>query len=331
MKIIICDDSVNLTRDIQYEVETLKRELPGAEILVYEYFDDKREEFLNEIADADAIINTVVQMDREAMSRAKKLKCLALNGVGYNMADVDAATDHGIMVCPASEYCTDEVSEHTFALILALNRGLRTFIYAAENHIWDYRAAGILKRLKGQTIAIFGYGKIGKSVAQKAKAFGLRVLVVSGHMTQQQAQQEGVQLVSWEEAFAQADIITNHMPLSAKSTGYYNYEKFSAAKRSPLFINTGRGASVNEDDLLRALNEGLIGGAGLDVLESEIIDFEKVKFLGRDNVIITPHVAFYSGQSEHDLQTIACYSVIYALKNQPEKISRILNKKELGM
>lgn len=331
MKIVICDDHPNLQRDIPYEVRTLQEHLPDAEIEVYEYSENDPADFYRHISDADGIINTVCPMNEDTFSHAKKLKCLAQNGVGYNMVDVPAATAHGIMVCPASEYCTDEVAEHTMALILALRRGLRVFIADVENRIWDYRRAGVLKRLHGQTIAIFGYGKIGKAVAEHARAMGMQVLVVSQHLSAEGAVKDGVEVVSWEEAFERADVLSNHMPLRAQSEDYFNYEKFSHAKKAPLFINTGRGASVNEADLARALDEGLISGAGLDVLKSEIVDFDQVPFLGRSNVILTPHVAFYSGQSELDLQTMSCESVIFGLKGHPEKIARLLNKKELGI
>lgn len=331
MKIVICDDRPNLMRDIPYEVKMLEDNLPGAEVEVYEYKEDDLPDFYQHISDADAIINTVCVMNNGAFNHAKKLKCLAQNGVGFNMVDVPAATAHGVMVCPASEYCTDEVAEHAMALILALRRGLRTFIMDAENRVWDYHRAGTLKRLSGETLAVFGYGKIGKAVAQRARAMGMHVLVVSNHLSAQDAAADQVEVVNWKEAFERADVISNHMPLRADSEGYFDYEKFSCAKQQPLFINTGRGASVNEDDLVRALDEGLIAGAGLDVLKSEIIDFDNVPFLGRNNVILTPHVAFYSGQSELDLQTMSCNSVIYAMTGHPEKIARLLNKKELGM
>ena len=330
MKIVICDYRADLARDLAYEETLLKNALPGVEIVVYEYRDDKAD-LIRTVADADAVINTYVQFDREVFAGAKKLRCIALNAVGYNMVDVAAATEHGVWVCPAAEYCTTEVAEHALALIFALGRGLRKYIDDVEHHIWNYMGAGEIERISGKTIAIFGFGKIGKAMAEKCQALGLRVLVVSQSLTEEKAAALGVKKVDWGYAFEHADILSNHMALKPETHAYFNREKFERAQRRPFFINTGRGDSVVEDDLVDALDRGLLRGAGLDVLSSENVDFSKLKLLGRDNVIITPHAGFYSVQAARDLQDISCAAVIGALTGRPERISKIVNQKELGL
>lgn len=330
MKVVICDYKTDLARNVEYEKELLKKAFPEVQIETYEYHDDKKE-LISVVADADAVINTYIDFDREILSQCKKLKVIALNAVGYNMVDVAAATEYGVMVCPAAEYCTVEVAEHTMALLLALCRALRKYITSVENHVWDYTIGGNVERISGKTMTIFGFGKIGKAVAQRAQAMGIKVQVVSSSLRPEAAEALGVKLVDCDTALETSDILSNHQALNEKTAGYFDLEKFARCRRRPIFINTGRGGSVVEDDLVEALDKGYISAAGLDVLSSENVDFSQLKLLGRDNVIITPHVGFFSVQAARDLQDIACNTVICALKQEYDGISKIVNRAELGL
>ncbi len=330
MKIVICDYKTDLARDLEYEKNLLKSALPNVEIVVYEYRDNKAE-LIDVLSNADAVINTYVTFDREVLSQCKQLKIIALNAVGYNMVDVSAASEFGVMVCPASEYCTTEVAEHTIALIFALCRGLRKYIYSIENHVWDYTLGGNLERISGKTLTIFGFGKIGKAVALRAQALGMNVQVVSHSLRPENARELGLELVDCDTALATSDIISNHQALNAQTAGFFDLEKFRRCAKQPLFINTGRGGSVVQEDLVTALDEGMIRAAGLDVLDSESPDLFSLKLLGRDNVIITPHVGFYSVQAARDLQDISCHTIICAMKGNYDGISCIVNRKALRL
>lgn len=331
MKVVICDYKTDLARPLEYEEGLLKKELPDVEVVVYEYRDENKQEFIELMKDADAVINTYVDFDREILSQCKKLKVIALNAVGYNMVDVAAATEFGVMVCPAAEYCTAEVAEHTMALLFALCRALRKYVESIENHVWDYTLGGQVERISGKTMTIFGFGKIGKAVAQRAQAMGMKVQVVSGSLKPETAAELGVTLVDCDTALETSDILSNHQALNEKTAGYFDLEKFKRCKRQPIFLNTGRGGSVVEDDLVEALDRGYIRAAGLDVLASENVDFGSLKLLGRDNVIITPHVGFFSVQAARDLQDIACNTVTCALKGDYDGISKIVNRAELKL
>lgn len=330
MKVVICDYKTDLARNVEYEKELLRKAFPDVQIETYEYHDDKKE-LISIVADADAVINTYIDFDREILSQCKKLKVIALNAVGYNMVDVAAATEYGVMVCPAAEYCTVEVAEHTMALLFALCRALRKYVTSIENHVWDYTIGGNVERISGKTMTIFGFGKIGKAVAQRAQAMEIKVQVVSGSLKPEAAEALGVKLVDCDTALETSDILSNHQALNEKTAGYFNLEKFARCKRRPIFINTGRGGSVVEDDLVKALDDGYISAAGLDVLASENVDFSQLKLLGRDNVIITPHVGFFSIQAARDLQDIACNTVICAMKQEYDGISKIVNRAELKL
>lgn len=332
MKIVICDYAADLGRPYEYEIGLLKAALPDAKVVVYEYRDENKQEFIELMRDADAAINTYVTFDREILSQCGKLKYIALNAMGYNMVDVAAATEFGVMVCPVAEYCTEEVAEHTLALMLALCRGLRKYIKDIENHVWDYMGAGEIERISGKTITIFGFGRIGKAVALRCLALGLNVQVVSGSLKAEAAEALGLKLVDWQTALETSDILANHMSMNAKNANFFDLSKFErAADRKPLFLNTGRGGTVVQDDLVKALDMGYLRGAGLDVLDSENPNFSTLKLLGRDNVIITPHAGFYSIQSARALQDIACATVISAMTGKYDEIGKIVNKKELNL
>ena len=331
MKIVICDYPVDLDRNLEYEFSQLRQAFPSAELVSFAYRDDP-EALIDVLRDADAVINTYVAFDRGILSQCRQLKCIALNAVGYNMVDVEAATEYGVWVCPAAEYCTVEVAEHTLALIFALSRGLRKYIQDIENHIWDYKGPREIERISGKTVTIFGFGKIGRAAAQRMLALGLKVQVVSRSLRAEEAERLGVRLVDWETAMATSDILSNHMEMNAQNAGFFNLDKFRrAAEKRPLFINTGRGGTVVEDDLVQALDLGWLRGAGLDVLADENVDFSTLKLLHRDNVILTPHAGFYSLQSAKDLQDIACQTVIAALSGHPERISKIVNPQARSM
>lgn len=332
MKIVLCDYKTDLNRPYEYEIDLLKKALPEAEVVVYEYKDENKAEFIELMKDADAAINTYVTFDREILSQCKKLKSIALNGMGYNTVDVEAATEAGVMVCPVAEYCTEEVAEHTMALMFALCRGLRKYIKDIEGHVWDYMGAGELERISGKTVTIFGFGRIGKAVALRCQAMGMKVQVVSGSLREETAQALGLKRVDWETALATSDILANHMAMNAKNANFFDLAKFEkAAAKRPLFINTGRGGTVVQDDLVTALDKGYIRGAGLDVLDSEDPDLASLKLLGRDNVIVTPHAAFYSVQSAQALQDIACETTIAAMTGEYDKIGKIVNKADLKL
>lgn len=332
LKIVLCDYKTDLARDLDYEVDRLKTAFPGAQIIIYEYTDDKKTEFIDLVRDADAVITTYVTFDRKVLEACQNLKVIALNMMGYNIVDLGAASEKGVLVCPVAEYCTVEVAEHTLALLLAVARGLRTYIFDIEKGIWDYTAASEVERIEGKTLTIFGFGRIGREVSKRCQAMGLKIQVVSRSLKPERATELGVTLVDWKTAMATSDIISNHMQMNEQNANFFDLAKFEAAKEKvPIFLNTGRGGTVVQGDLVTALDNGYIRAAGLDVLDSEAPDLAATGLLGRNNVIITPHSAFYSIQSAKALQDIVCDSVIFGLNGEYDKVSKIVNKDALKL
>ena len=318
MKLVLCDEPAALRRNTGYEVARLQAAFPDSQVVVHTYQD--RETLLEQLQDADGCITGFLPLGEEVFARCPKLKAVSVNATGYDKIDLDAARRHGIAVCALRNYCTEEVAEHTMALMLAAARRLKVHQYRLEgDKVWAYRLAAPVYRLSGQTLAIFGFGRIGQAVGARARAFGLKLLAVDPYLPPEIAEAHGARLASPEEAAREADIITNHMNVSDETRAYFNRSFFRSLRRKPIFLNLGRGASVDEPALLEALEQGQICAAALDVLAEEQPSPAGHPLFGREDVIITPHAAFYSEQSIRTLQDRSCDNLIAILRGEPEK------------
>lgn len=325
MKIMISDYAPTLKRNTAYEVEYLKKNIPDADVEVVLYEDSNRIDWLEKLKEVDGLITAFIPVDEVVLDRAEKLRCISVNATGYNTVDLEAARKHDVKVCYVREYCTQDVAEHTMAMLLASARELKHYTADIEQrHLWSYTSSNTVSRLEGSTLAIFGFGKIGQAVAERARAFGMQILAVDPRLPENVAAKFGAVLVDPQEAFAQADYITNHMRQTEENSGYFNYEAFRKMKKKPVFLNMARGEAVVEADLVRALDEELLRGAALDLLCDENPDLDSHPLLGRENVILTPHMAFYSVQSMRNLQTISCDNLIGCLTGRYEKVDTLL-------
>ncbi len=324
MKILICDYANVCETDYTLTIQSIRAVLRDAEVIVHHYAG--KEDLYRQAADADGMITAFLPLDEAFFAQAKRLKCVSVNAVGYGNIDLAAAQNAGVGICHIAEYCTQEVAEHTFALMNALNRNLKYYTRQVEQLLhWEYHSIPGGSTLSGQTLAIFGFGRIGRRVAALAQAYGMRVLAVDPYVSASDAQNSGAALVTSQEAFARADVITNHMNLTRENYHFFDDRAFGQLKRGPLFINVARGACVDEAALIRALDDGKIRGAGLDVLEAEEPVLAGHPLLNRDNVLITPHSAFYSRQSMERLQTISGSNLAYYLNHEPEKVHRVVS------
>jgi D-3-phosphoglycerate dehydrogenase len=324
-KIIITDYPASMMPSHDYEKEILSRCLPGCEIEVYPYTGDKSA-FLKAISGASGILTGFLPIGREEMNAAPALKCISLNATGYDNVDLSEASRRGIAVCAVGEYCTEDVAEHTIALMLALAKNLKH--YAADidvRGIWRYDSVQPPMRVGEMTLGIFGFGKIGRCTAKKALALGMTILACDPYIDSAAAAEYKTTLVSAEEIYERAHIIVNHTQLSESSAAMFCASAFKKMRQKPLFINVARGASVVEADLADALDGGHIRGAALDVLSGENPDLQNHPLAGRENVIITPHAAFYTTASLAALQEISCKNLGCCLRGEPEKAFKLVN------
>ncbi|KAI4444527.1 Glycerate dehydrogenase [Schaedlerella arabinosiphila] len=327
MKILISDYRASMMPSHDYEIQVLRKGLPDAEIEVYEYSDEKRAEFYEKLQNTNALLTAFIRMDREALEHAPNLQVISINATGYDCVDLPEATKRSIGVCPVGEYCTWDVAEHTIALMLALNKNLKEYTYDIEKkHVWEYSISNIPTRILNQTLGIFGFGKIGKAVAKMARGLGMQVIAMDIADKKEEAEKLGVEMVAAEEIYERADVISNHMNLGAGNRDYFTIREFRRMKRHPIFLNMARGVSINEEDLAQALDEGILRGAGLDVLSDETPKLEGHPLVNRRNLIITPHAAFFSKEAFEDMQRISCENIVHFVKGEKENVFRLVNE-----
>lgn len=239
--------------------------------------------------------------------------------VGYDRVDVEAATRHGVMVANSPRFCMEEVSDHAAMLILAGARKLPQQIYAAARHGWDRAAAlaqmGPVFRLTGKSLGFVAFGKIARLTAEKLRGFGMRYLACDPYVTAEEVRPWGVELVSLDELCRRADVVSMHALLNASTRHLLGEAQFRAMKPTAYFVNTSRGATVDEAALIRALREGWIAGAALDVLETEPPAPDN-PLLGMPNVLLTPHTAGYSVDSLAQNRRETIEEVVHVLAGQ---------------
>lgn len=325
MKVLITDFPDSMMPTHELETQILTNGLADCQVEVYPYTGDKAE-LLTKVADAAAILTAFLPIDAEVMDAAPKLKCISLNATGYDNVDLQEATRRGIGVFPVGEYCTEDVAEHTIAVTLALAKNLKRYTADIDvRHLWQYDAPEPMQRIEEMTIGIFGFGKIGRCVAKKAQGLSMRVIACDPYVDAELAREMGVELVEPGDIYARADVITNNMKQNETNVAMFSKEAFEQMAKRPLFINMGRGASVVEADLVAALDSGKLRGCALDVLADETPDLANHPLVGRDNVIITPHAAFYTTTSIIKLQQISCDNIVYYLKGEKEKVFKLVN------
>jgi len=254
------------------------------------------------------------------IAAAKKCQVIARYGIGLDNIDVEAATERGIIVTNVPSYCIDEVSDHSMGLLLACARKIPRFDHAVKNGVWDQNIGPEMNRIRGKTLGIVGFGRIGQAIIPKAKAFGLIINVCSPRTAPECIQQHGAQKVSFQELLSTSDFITIHAPLTSETRYMFSYAEFRAMKPTAYLINTARGGIVDTPALTTALRNAEIAGAGLDVLETEPPE-ENEELLTLENAIVTPHAAFVSKDAILELEVTAARCVAQVLTGQlPESV-----------
>jgi D-3-phosphoglycerate dehydrogenase len=219
-------------------------------------------------------------------------------GVGVDSVDLRAATDLGIIVANVPDYCIDEVANQTLSMILALIRKMAFFDQKVKSGHWDFRLGIPIYRTKGKTLGLIGCGKIGLEVAKRISSFDVKVIAFDPYIEKAPG---GIELKDFDTVLKESDFIAIHCPLNDSTHHLIGEREFGKMKKKPLLINTSRGPIIDEKALIQALEQGLIAGAGLDVLEKEPPD-SKNPLLKMENVILSPHIGFYSEESISELK-----------------------------
>jgi len=270
------------------------------------------DEVIEEAHDADGIINQYAPITRKVIESLKKCKVIARYGVGVDNIDVEAATEHKIIVANVPDYCIDEVSTHTMALILACARGITLLNSKIKEKRWDFTLAKPLFRTQGKTLGLFGLGRIARIVAQKALGFGFKIIAYDPYVPRVD---DGIKLVEFSQLFSDSDFVSIHVPLTAETRHSFGENELKKMKKTAYLINTSRGPIVDEKALYQALKNKWIAGAALDVMEEEPPDWNS-SLLQLDSLIITPHISFYSEESYIELKIKVAEAVCSVLKGE---------------
>ncbi len=312
------------TKEISGRDLDLERSILGADVELVEYVCDGNEDKLAAACvDADVILTAFSPLTRFVIGKLQRCRLISVSATGYGNVDLEAAASAGIRVCAIDEYCTDEVADHAILLMLALSRRLIEYdgqIQAEKR--WQFDSLQGLSRMSDLTLGIVGFGRIGQAVARRAKGFGLSILACDPHPDEDVAANIGVRYCTLDELYSSSDIISLNCGLTSENEHLIDTRAFQKMKRRPLIINCARGALIDEEALVKALDTGQISGAGLDVLTDESPKLGSSKLIGRPNVILTPHVAFYSDASMLDNRRISTANVRNFLDGNDDDVRR---------
>jgi len=274
-------------------------------------------------ADADGLMVGYAPVTARVLDAAPRCRVVSRYGIGMDMVDIPAATERGVVVTNVPDYCLDDVADHAMALVLCLARKLTQLDRAVRDGTavkdGQWNTLGLVRpvrRLGQQTLGIVGLGQIGRRVAQRARAFGMRVIAAPDPaVSPEQADGLGVTMLPLEGMLAEADFVTLHCPLTPDTRGLINTRTIAMMKPTAVIVNTSRGPLVAEAALVEALRSGRLAGAGLDVYEREpLAPHSPLSAL--PNVVLTSHAAWYSEEAIRDSKVKAAQAVADVLQGR---------------
>lgn len=289
------------------EPEKTILEKAGFELVVAP--DDSEDTLVDLARDVNAIMFCFAQVTEKVLRNAKFCGVASRYGIGVDNIDISVCTELGIIVTNVPDYCIDEVTDHAIGMIIALNRRLIPHNDMVTNGGWSSVALNKpMKRMNGKTFGIVGYGRIGRSIAQKASVFGMNIIAYDPLLDP--GQEIGhVKIVQFDQLVETSDFITVHVPLTEETRGMFGRTELSSMKSGAIIVNAARGGLIDEYALADSLASEHLGGAGLDVMEPTPPKPDH-PLLKQENVIITPHTAFFSQDSTLELETRTAQEVV---------------------
>ena len=305
MKVVLTDQvfpTTDTERAILAEV--------GAELVVLD--DPSPDSIRKNARDADALLNTYSPIDKETLEHLERCKIIARYGIGVDNVDLQAAKDRGVLVTNVPDYCVDEVADHTLALLLAVVRKVVKGHTHTVGGGWGIDPLRPIHRLRGQVLGLIGFGNIARGVADRARAFGLGITTFDPYVSDDLLSSHGAsRSQSLDELLAGADIVSVHVPLLPDTRELIDARAIAQMGSGAILLNTSRGPIVDVAAVLDALRSGQLSGAGLDVFPTEPPDASF--FAGIENLVVTPHAAFYSDEAIIESQTKAAGNIVAVL------------------
>ena len=300
--------------DSEYESHEIERRVLAKVNAELEVFQCRTEdEVMEYCSDADGLLNSYVPITRRVIG-SLNAKVVTRYGIGVDNIDIAAATERGILVTNVIYDITD-VADHTLSLVLSLARKIPRIYNTTKRGEWDWREFQPIARLKGRKVGIIGFGRIGRKVAQRLKGFEVELCAYDPYVSRAVFEEHEIEKAELETLLEESDIVTVHVALTDETRHLIGEKELRRMRGEALLINVSRGGIVDEKALYRSLKEGWIGGAGLDVLENELL-VKGNPLVSLSNVIITPHIAWYSIDSLAEIQEKAAEQVAAALCGQ---------------
>lgn len=272
------------------------------------------EELATKVGPADALLTHYTPVGREAID-AIRPSVIVRYATGYDGIDLDYATQQGVQIVNVPTYCDEEVADHVFATALALIRGLPQFNADVARGNWNWRLVCPRGRLSDYTFGFLGFGRKARATAERVGAIGCPMLAYDPHMPAEAIREHGAEPVGLDDLLSRSQVLSIHVPLTDETEGLIDAAALAKLPRGAILINSARGRVLDEQALLDALDSGHIAGAGLDVLVQEPPD-PKNPLLGRDDVIVTPHAAWYSASAEERVCRLGTEYAIAALRGE---------------
>lgn len=258
---------------------------------------------------ADVLVAAAgVPITAEFFDRVPSLQAIARTGIGTDNIDLLAAKDHGVTVLNVPTYAIEEVSTHALSLLLACARKLHHYDADMKAGTWDWKPGRPIERIRGRTVGVVSLGNIARRFVEKVSAFDVEVVAYDPYVDSEEMAELGVRKVSFEELLAEAEYISTHAPLTSETERLFDAEAFEKMNSRTILVNTGRGPVVDERALCDALASGTLEAAGLDVFETEPLP-EDSPLLDREDVILSPHAAWYSETSMQEVYRLLARDV----------------------
>lgn len=293
-------------------LEEERQQMAGLDVEIVPIESTTEDQLIADAREADALITMGVPITRRALDAMGKCRGIVTASVGYDAIDTEAATAAGVPIAHVPDFCTQEVANHTFTLLLALTRKLIPLHNNLRAGKWDRSFLPGIPPLYGQTLGLIGFGRIGRAVGKRARAFDMEVIAADPYVDRAIMAEHGARWVSLEDLLRQADYVSVHCLLNAKTRHLIGEREFRLMQPTAFFFNTARGNVVDEHALITALRERWIAGAGIDVFAKEPTDPAN-PLLQFENVVITPHTAGHSDAS-----------ILAARRGAAAEIARIL-------
>lgn len=300
--------------DIEIEKNVLKK--LNCEIVILQTIEEDK--LIEGCKDADALMVIAAPITNHVIKELKKCKIISRAGMGVDMIDLESASNAGILVCNVPDCNSNEVSDHAIALIMCLGRKIINFSQSVKNGNWDIPSRGkkLIFNFNKLTLGLVGFGKIGQKIYEKMKLIFKNIIVYDPFLGVDIKNKYKINLKSFDELLRESDFISIQCPSNKNNFHLFDYREFKLMKQTAYIINTSRGANINSKALYDALVNKQIAGAGLDVLEEEPPGFE-FELSKLENVIITPHAAYYS------ISSLECTKYYFALN-----VLKVLSKEE---